>query len=115
MQLGSPEKLIVWKKSIDLVVHVYKFTDQFPKSEQYGLISQMRRSAISIPSNIAEGRRRGSANEFRHFIRIAFGSAAELETQIVISRRLGFGEAALHQGIQSLLNEILRMLNVLSR
>ncbi len=80
MEVNSYKDLIVWKKSVDLVVEVYGFTNQFPKEELFGLTSQIKRCVVSIPSNIAEGRKRGSTKEYIHFLRIAFGSGAELET-----------------------------------
>jgi four helix bundle protein len=80
--------LRVWQKAMDLVVEVYKLTGHFPDSEKYGLISQMNRSAVSIPSNIAEGSGRNSPREFHQFLGIAKGSLAELETQLEISKRL---------------------------
>ncbi len=103
--------LIVWQKAMDLVVLVYRLTQAFPSSELYGLTSQMRRSAVSIPSNIAEGRKRGSEVEFRRFLFIAFGSGAELETQLEIGQRLGFCDATLFSLATDLLNEVMRMLN----
>lgn len=99
---------------MDVVVLVYELTDAFPKTEIYGLASQMRRSAVSIPSNIAEGRRRGSEDEFKRFLRIAFGSAAELETQIEISLRLQFTSESKTIELVNLLDEILRMLNAMT-
>lgn len=84
------EKLDVWRLSIDLAEFVWKFTSSLPKEERYVLVSQMRRSALSIPSNIAEGAARVSPAEKARFYTIARGSAAELETQFVISARLGF-------------------------
>ena len=83
MQLKSYKELIVWQKSIYLVKVVYVITKQFPKSELYILVSQMQRSAISIPSNIAEGWARNHKLEFARFLSIAYASAAELETQII--------------------------------
>lgn len=82
--------LDVWKKSMDLVESVYKLTHQFPETEKFGLISQMRRSAVSIPSNIAEGSARKGDKELLQFLYIAIGSIAELETQYLIAMRLGF-------------------------
>jgi len=76
--------------SIDLVTGVYKQTNNYPKSELYGLTSQIRRSAVSIPSNIAEGAARTSIKEFSHFLSIAIGSISELETQLIISRNLDY-------------------------
>ena len=80
------KRLVVWQRAMELVVHVYKATKNFPKHEQYGLISQMRRSAISIPSNIAEGHGRRSNKELVRFLDIAKGSIYELDTQIEISK-----------------------------
>lgn len=103
--------LTVWKKAIELVILVYKMTEGFPKSETYGLISQMRRCAISIPSNIAEGSRRKSKKDFAHFLTIAFGSGSELETQMEIVKQLSFGQALDYPQIESLLTEVMKMLN----
>ena len=103
--------LIVWQKSMNLVVEVYELTDKFPKTEIYGLTSQMRRSSISIPSNIAEGRRRGTRKDYRHFLLIAYSSGAELETQIEIAKRLSMGENLNYARVGGLLNEVMRMLN----
>lgn len=82
--------LVVWQKAIQLVTDIYKLTKIFPKEEAYGLVSQMHRSAISIPSNIAEGHDRNSDKEFSNFLCIARGSLAELETQIIISENLEY-------------------------
>ena len=82
--------LEVWKKSMDLVEDVYKLMKQLPESEKYGLISQIKRSSISIPSNIAEGAGRASTKEFIRYIDIATGSLSELETQLLLLERLGF-------------------------
>lgn len=105
------KKLIVWQKGIDLVVEVYKLTESFPKSEQYGLTSQIRRAAVSIPSNIAEGRRRCSQAEYRRFLHIAFGSGGELETQIEICKKVFEVKSLDYNKVDSLLGEIMRMLN----
>jgi len=80
--------LDVWKLSIELVKSIYQLTNKFPTSETYGLTSQLRRSAISIPSNIAEGQGRNSPKEFRQFLAFALGSLAELETQLIISKEI---------------------------
>ncbi len=88
--ISSYKDLVVWQKSFDLSLLIYKITSTFPKDESYGLISQMRRSAISIPSNVAEGSIRGSKKDFCHFLRIASGSLAELQTQIEISKSLNY-------------------------
>lgn len=85
------KELLVWQKGMDLVVHVYLLTGKFPNSETYGLKSQLQRAAVSVPSNIAEGRARGGAyTEFSRYIRIALGSLAELDTQLELSIRLGY-------------------------
>src|SRR2546421_12926491 len=84
------EKLDVWIRSIDLVMTVYKATESFPKEERFGLTSQIRRAAISVPANIAEGAARRSPKEFVHFISNAQGSARELETELLIAQRLGY-------------------------
>lgn len=83
-------ELIAWQKAMDLVTHVYDITKTFPSDERFGLVSQMRRSAVSIPGNIAEGQARNSTGEFKQFVGIARGSIAELTTQILIAERLGF-------------------------
>ena len=101
----------MWQKAMDLVVRVYRVTDAFPKAETYGLVSQMRRSAISIPSNIAEGRRRGTDKDFKHFLHIAFGSSAELDTQIELAERLSFLNQSELGPLKKDLSEIMRMLN----
>ena len=110
-KINSYKDLIVWQKSMDLVVEIYKLTEYFPKSEIYGLTSQMRRCTVSIPSNIAEGRRRGSKKDYRHFLIIAYGSGAELETQLEITKRLPFSKNIDFVKADGLLNEIMRMLN----
>ena len=82
--------LDVWKKSMDLVEGVYRLTKSFPDSEKYGLTNQMRRCAVSIPSNIAEGAGRNSKKEFKQFLYISLGSISELETQLIISSKLNY-------------------------
>lgn len=84
------KKLKVWNKAVEFVTKIYKLTESFPDSEKFGLISQIRRSAISIPSNISEGAARSSKKEFMQFLSIAQGSTSELETQLIISNKLGF-------------------------
>lgn len=114
VKIQSYKNLIVWQKSMDLVVKIYKITEQYPKNELYGLISQTRRSAVSIPSNIAEGSRRVSKKDFRQFVLIAYGSGSELETQIEIAKRLPFGQKMDFTEIDALLEEVMKMLNTLS-
>jgi len=101
--------LIAYQKAYDLVLRVYRLTGSFPKEEQYGLTSQIRRAAVSIPSNIAEGFMRGS-REYAHFLKIALGSAAELETQLSISKDLGYCGIDQFESIHSLTKEVLRLL-----
>lgn len=84
------KKLEVWKKSIEFVTKIYKVTESFPDNEKFGLISQIRRSAVSIPSNISEGAGRTGKKEFMQFLSIAQGSTSELETQLIISSNLGY-------------------------
>lgn len=106
--LQSYKQLLVWQKSMTLVKEIYKATDNFPKSELYGLTSQMRRAAISIPSNIAEGYKRKNIGEYLQFLSIADASAAELETQIIIAKEIyktvDFSKS------ESLLEEVQKML-----
>ena len=83
-------KLILWRKAIDLVSDIYKLTAEFPKKEQFSLTSQINRAAVSIPSNIAEGAGRNSNKEFAQFLSIAHASTYELETQLIISKNLGY-------------------------
>ena len=82
--------LDIWKLGIELVEKIYKITKSFPESERFGLISQMQRSAVSYPSNIAEGAARNSLKEYIHFLYISLGSLSELETQLIISQKLGY-------------------------
>lgn len=109
--INSYKDLIVWQRSMELVTEIYKITELFPKSELYGIVSQMRRAAISIPSNIAEGRKRSTRKDFRQFLIIAYASASELETQIEISKRLNFTEIEKYEKVDKLLLEVMKMLN----
>ena len=88
--MRSHQKLDVWREAMETVKDIYKITSSFPQSEIYGLTSQMRRSAISIPSNIAEGAARSGDREFLRFLYIARGSLSELETQITIAKEIGY-------------------------
>ena len=88
--ISSYKNLHVWQKGMKLCEDIYLVTKQFPTTEMYGLISQIRRCCVSIPSNIAEGNARGSKLEYKHFLSIAFASAAELETQLILSKRIGY-------------------------
>lgn len=115
MKIYSFKELIVWQKSIDLVCSIYKMTENFPRQEQYGLTSQMRRSSISIPSNIAEGRSRSTGKEFCRFLAISDGSAAELETQVEVSFRLKLVSEKEYTDLLELVNEIKAMLGTMIR
>lgn len=109
----SYKELFVWQKSMLLCEQIYSETKEFPKSELYGLTSQIQRSAVSIPSNIAEGQRRGHKQEYIQFLRIAFGSGAELETQLILAKNIGFLKEERFGKLVNLLEEIMKMLNVL--
>ncbi|HCM43982.1 MAG: hypothetical protein UY39_C0015G0003 [Candidatus Kaiserbacteria bacterium GW2011_GWC2_49_12] len=107
----SYKDLIVWQKSIELVTEVYKLTAKFPRHEVYGLASQIQRAATFIASNIAEGSSRGTTKDFVHFLRMALGSATELETQFVIATNLGYRAASKDTRSVNLLSEVCRMLH----
>ena len=107
--------MAVWLKSMDLVEEVYKLTKQLPNSEVYGLISQTTRAVISIPSNVAEGYRRGTKNEFHRFLSIAYGSAAELETQLEIVKRIYPEKVSSVQKADDLLGEVIRLLHTMTK
>jgi four helix bundle protein len=109
--IKSYKELIVWQKSIKLVKEIFILTNKFPKSELYGLVSQMRRVVVAIPSNIAEGYGRKSSKEYAQFYSISYGSALELETQIIISKELSFTPLENFGKVDMLLEEVSRMLN----
>ncbi|MGD0630932.1 MAG: four helix bundle protein [Terracidiphilus sp.] len=102
--------LAVWQRAMQLTVAIYKLTQGFPREEIYGLTGQIRRSAVSIPSNIAEGQGRASVGEFRQFLGIARGSTCEVQTQLDIARALSFGNAKQIDDAESLSNEVRKML-----
>lgn len=106
------KNLIVWQKAIKLTLDIYSVTTKFPKQEQFGLVSQIQRAAVSIPSNIAEGSSRGN-KDFHRFLTIAYGSGMELETQLIIAHELSYLTEKQYQEILGLLGEIMRMLNKL--
>lgn len=108
------KSLNVWKKAIELVTIIYKTTELFPKQEHYGLTSQIRKSAVSVPSNIAEGNSRASTKEYIHFLCISLGSSAELETQIIISKNIGYIDSKKCEKILSKIIIIRKMLPALS-
>jgi four helix bundle protein len=101
MPIKNYRDLIAWQKSMDLAETTYRLTQDFPAEERYGLTTQMRRAAVSIPSNIAEGQGRGTDPEFHHRLSIAHGSVRELETQALVARRLGFLNES---GLEALMN-----------
>ncbi len=113
--LHSYKELIVWQRAMELVTETYDVTEEFPKEEVYGLVSQMRRAAVSIPSNIAEGRYRGTKNEFIQFLRIALGSTGELETQVEIAKMLPKTKKLDFKRSECLLSETGRMLRSMIR
>jgi len=113
MKINSYKGLIVWQKSMKLVKLIYSATSSFPKEEQYGLVNQIRRAAVSIPSNIAEGYGRKSQKEYLRFYSIAYGSALELETQIIIAKELNLINIINSKNIDFLLTEVIKMLYVL--
>jgi four helix bundle protein len=115
MEIYSYKKLIVWQKSIKLAIDIYKITEYYPSSEIYGITSQMRRSSVSISSNIAEGRSRISRRQFAQFLIISHGSLCELETQIEISKNLSFTNNLDFTNITSLINEVKAMLGSMIR
>lgn len=111
--IQSYKDLIVWQKAILLVKEIFNLTKSFPKEEIYGLTSQMRRSSVSIPSNIAEGSGRSFLNEWKQFYTIAYGSTLELETQLIISKELNFAKAEDLQKSFELIEEISKMLKTI--
>lgn len=111
MKIKSYKELIVWQRSIELVEEVYKIINKLPKTEEYALSPQMRRAAIAIPSNIAEGYRRNGIKEFIQFLYIALGSSAELETQLLISAKIY--PMINYQNANSYLEETMKMLSVM--
>jgi four helix bundle protein len=114
-EIQNHKDLVAWQKSIMYVSDIYRLTALFPKCELYGLTSQMRRAAVSVPSNIAEGCARRGTKEFVRFIQIAKGSLAEMETQLIISNNLGYVEGAMTKNYLDKLIEIQKILGGLER
>jgi four helix bundle protein len=108
--LKNYQDLIVWQKSYNLCLEIYKLTKNFPKEEMYTLTNQLRRSSISIPSNIAEGYGRKSTQDYMRFLYIAYGSSCELETQILLSGDLGYIKEGITSSIKENIREVERML-----
>lgn len=109
----SYRDLLVWQKAMQLVTDVYVLTKSFPKEELYGLTQQIRRCAVSVPSNIAEGGSKRSTRDYVRFLNIAYGSLSELETQLLIALNLGYSEAEKIQTLLEYASEIGKMLNAL--
>lgn len=112
-EVSSYKQLLVWQRSMDLVETVYRITGKFPPGEQWGLTSQMRRAAVSVPSNIAEGYGRQATGEYRHHLSMGRGSLLDLETQILLSRRLNYLGSKEADSVLSEIEEISRMLATL--
>ena len=112
-EIRSYKDLIVYQKAYQLSLNIYRVTESFPKVEVYGMVSQMRRSAMSIPANIAEGYRRGHRKEYIQFLRIAQGSCGELETFMSMSKDLGFITEKDFSGLDTAQDEISRLLQAL--
>ncbi|MBU1089427.1 four helix bundle protein [Patescibacteria group bacterium] len=109
------QKLLVWQKAMIFVVEIYKLTEKFPASEKFGLVSQMQRAAVSIPSNIAEGYERKSKKDFAHFLVIAKSSAAELETQILVALMLKYLTKEKSENLVQKVVELKKMLSALRK
>jgi four helix bundle protein len=109
--METHKDLLVWQRSISLVTAIYEVTKSIPKEELYCIVNQIRRAAISIPSNIAEGSARKNTKEFIQFLHVAMGSAAELETQMIISLNLKYIDNQRSNSLQIELNEIIRMIS----
>ena len=114
MKIHNFKELLVWQKAMDLVSFTYKLTVNFPKEEKYGLIPQIQRCAVSIPSNIAEGSGRTSQKEFQHFISISMGSSFELETQILLAFSFNYISEMQLKEFESLINPVQKMMYGLS-
>jgi four helix bundle protein len=110
-RVRSYEDLVVWRKAMGLVIEVYRATSRFPREEMYGLTSQLRRSAVSVPSNIAEGQGRATKGEFVQFLAHARGSLYELKTQVLIAKELGYLSPECESPLTSQADEVGRMLN----
>ena len=111
VEIKTYRDLIVWQKSMLLVKEVYELTKKYPNEELYGLTSQTRRAAVSMPTNIAEGRTRNTKKDFRHFLVVAYSSGAELETEIEIAKMLKFASPDDYKKTDDLLLEVMKMLN----
>ncbi|WP_145116666.1 four helix bundle protein [Botrimarina mediterranea] len=113
--MAGYQDLQVWKMSMRLALDIYKTTTTFPETERYGLTSQLRRAAVSVPSNIAEGHARDSAGDLARFCNISLGSLAEVETQLLLARELGYAERADAEKLLDQADQVGRMLRGLIR
>jgi four helix bundle protein len=109
-EIRSHRDLIVWQRAIELVTTVYRVSQSFPSSEQYGLTSQVRRAAVSVPSNIAEGYGRGTSQDYLRFLRMARGSLFEVDTQLLIATNLGILPESRYQELDAHMTEVGRVL-----
>ena len=107
--MNNYKELKIWQKSVDLAVSIYDVTKNFPREELYGLTSQLRRCAVSIPSNIAEGAGRNTKKDFNNFLGISNGSSCELETQLIIAHRINFIDISVLESVQQEIVEIQKM------
>lgn len=114
-KIASFKDLKIWQLGMDIVADVYDLTRKFPREEIYGLTNQIRRAAVSIPANIAEGFRRYSSKEHRHFLSIVMGSAAEVETELMIAKRLRFAHETEADDLLKKLDSLGRMLTVVMK
>ena len=115
MSIRSYQDLKVWQAAMDVVSDIYKEVPKFPRSEVFGLGSQIQRAAVSIPSNIAEGHARGSNREFHRFLSIALGSPAELETQLIIAERLNYLESGAASIVMERIDTLGKMIRTLQK
>ena len=109
------KKLDVWRMAMDLVMEIYRITERFPKEEKYGLSNQVRRAAVSVPSNIAEGAARQTKKEFVNYLHMAQGSLSELDTQLEVARRLAFFDGNTWESLDKLIQRVDKMLTGLIR
>ena len=115
MAVQSFKELIAWQRAMDLVAEVYRVTATFPPDERFGLTIQIRRAAVAVPSNIAEGQGRGAGNEFVRFLTIARGSLQEVDTQLLLAVRLGFLSQERYDGVEIHLVNTAKLINGLIR
>jgi four helix bundle protein len=113
--MDNYKQLIVWQRSMDLAADIYRWTSSLPKHELYGLSSQLQRSAVSIPANIAEGHGRSTTKEYLRFLSIARGSLAELETELLLAKRIGYGDSNAAEKLFKQIEEISRLLRGLQK